>query len=260
MIALRIFTAAIIAPLPSFAKIWIYRHIFHYTIGRGVRIGLSAFVNISHCKIGDNVTIGHLNLFMACDRIQISENARIGFLNIFRGGKSVSIGRFATILRQNVINSIPKPDAVNLTIPEFVLGDGGVITSNHWLDFTDRITIGPHTIVGGRNSSLWTHNRQRTRQITIGHHCYLGSEIRLAPGTEIAECSIVALGSVVLKSIRQNRVLIAGNPAEIVRPLTDRDLFLVTRKTRNDIPDDLAAVLLGELPELQPSDVTPVDA
>ena len=73
---------------------------------------------------------------------------------------------------------------------------GAVVTAGHWLDFTDRITVGPHCIIGGRNSSFWTHNRQRARAITVGDHCYLGSEVRLAPGARLAERSILGLGSV----------------------------------------------------------------
>ena len=91
---------------------------------------------------------------------------KIGFLNLFRGGDRVHIGRYATILRLNVMNSRPSTEAVNPTVPELQLGEGAVVTNGHWLDFTDRIELGDHAIIGGRNSSLWTHNRQRTRPIT----------------------------------------------------------------------------------------------
>src|SRR5437660_8831530 len=45
---------------------------------------------------------------------------------------------------------------------------GSVVTAGHKIDFTDRVTIGRRTIIGGRNSSLWTHNRQRTLPVEIG--------------------------------------------------------------------------------------------
>ena len=120
--------------------------------------------------------------------------------------------------------------------PTLNLGIGTVITTGHWIDFTDRITIGHNSIIGGRNSSLWTHNRQRTRPIEIGPHCYLGSEIRVAPGVELPTLGVIAVGSVLIGSYDLSRSLIAGNPAKVLRELNERDLFLVTRKTRKDIP------------------------
>jgi Acetyltransferase (isoleucine patch superfamily) len=244
----RLISAFLVAALPYWLKIFIYRRL-GYHIGNNVRIGLSPIVRVPSCAIRDNTRIGHFNIFIDIKSLIIEDHVQIGFMNIIRGGSSVRIGRYSTVLRKNVLNSIPEPDAVNPTTPELVLGAGTVVTTGHWLDFTDRITIGDHTIIGGRNSSLWTHNRHRTRSITVGHHCYLGSEIRIAPGTEVSDCSIVSLGSVLLKSIQKPRCLIAGNPAEIVRPLRPRDLFLVTRKTRNDIPDEIANALLP--PDLQ---------
>ena len=70
------------------------------------------------------------------------------------------------------------------------------MVSGHRIDFTDRVTIGRNVIIGGRNSSLWTHNRQQTAPIEIGDFCYLGSEVRLAPGARLAERCILGLGSV----------------------------------------------------------------
>ena len=75
------------------------------------------------------------------------------------------------------------------------------IVSGHRIDFTDRVTIGRNVIIGGRNSSLWTHNRQQTAPIEIGDFCYLGSEVRLAPGARLPERSILALGSVLAGAI-----------------------------------------------------------
>jgi acetyltransferase-like isoleucine patch superfamily enzyme len=237
---LRWVGATLIAGLPSFTKVPLYRLFFGYRIGRSVRIGFSPIVGVKHLDIGDYVRIGHLNAFVDVVRIEIGAHSRIGFLNIFRGGDKVSIGEYSTVLRRNVVNSIPDPEVVNVTNPVFAMGVGAVLTSAHWVDFTDRVVLGPHCIVGGRGSSLWTHNRQRTRPIEIGAHTYLGSEIRVAPGVSIGAGCIVALGSVLLESFREPLMLIAGNPAAVVRALTDRDVYLVTRKTRADIPSDLA--------------------
>jgi acetyltransferase-like isoleucine patch superfamily enzyme len=241
---LRAGFAVLLALLPSWLKIPIYRFLFRYEIGKGVRIGFSPFLGVRRCRIGDHTRIGSFNLFTQVQDLEIGEHVRVGFLNVFRGGERITVGSFATILRQNVFNAIVEPDTVNPVESVLELGPGVFVAAGHWLDFTDGIRVGGHSIIGGRNSSFWTHNRQRTRPIVIGCHAYLGSEVRLAPGVELPAFCIVALGSVLSGRLAQPRVLIGGNPARVVRELGEEDLFLVTRKTRNDIPDSVARALL----------------
>jgi acetyltransferase-like isoleucine patch superfamily enzyme len=241
MLKLRLLAGACVAVLPSWLKVLVLRHAFGFRIGKRVHIGLSLFVGVGNCSIADDVRIGHLNAFVNVHRLEIEDHVKIGFLNLFRGGRRIHIGRYATILHLNVMNSRPPPEAVNPPDPDLRLGEGAVVTNGHWLDFTDRIELGDHAILGGRNSSLWTHNRQRTRPITIGAHSYVGSEIRMAPGASVSTCCIVSIGSVLTQRFEEDRVVIAGNPARVLRPIQDRDFFLLTHKTRSDIPDEVAA-------------------
>ncbi|HVF42056.1 MAG TPA: hypothetical protein VM936_03545 [Pyrinomonadaceae bacterium] len=234
----RLAALALVAAMPGFLKRPLYRRLFGYRIGRRVRLGLS-LIDARACEIADDVTIGHLNLVLGVGRFTVGEHARVGHLNVIRGGDEVSIGRYAEILRMNEINSIPDPVVVNPTDPRFHLGDGAVVTAGHKIDFTDRVTIGRRTILGGRNSSLWTHNRQRTRPIEIGELTYVGSEIRVAPGGVIPSRCIVGIGSVVTGRLEGEYLLIAGVPAKPVKPLSEGDRFLVEHKTRDDLPDDL---------------------
>jgi acetyltransferase-like isoleucine patch superfamily enzyme len=234
----RLFMLGCIAVLPGFLKRTSYRWFFGYRIGKRVRIGLS-IIDAKQCQIDDDVTIGHLNVFIGVRALGIRDHVRIGHLNIIRGGDEVSLGRYAEIIRMNEINSIPDPDVVNPTDPRFLLGDGSIITTGHKIDFTDRVTIGRRSILGGRNSSLWTHNRQRTRPIDIGSFAYIGSEIRIAPGGSLPSRCIVGIGSVITSELTAEGHLIAGVPAKPVKELTEEDRFLVERKTRLDLPDDI---------------------
>jgi carbonic anhydrase/acetyltransferase-like protein (isoleucine patch superfamily) len=235
---LRLVVLAFLALLPGFLKKPLYRWLFGYRIGRGVRLGLS-LLDAREVELGDGTCIGHFNLVLRVGVLRTGRQARIGSLNILRGGERLSLGDYATVMRLNVLNAIPDHDCT--TAPRSVLevGDGAVIVSGHRIDFTDAVTLGRNVIVGGRNSSLWTHNRQQTAPITIGDFCYLGSEIRVAPGGRLADECILALGSVLSGEIREPRSLVGGVPAKVVRPLNDGDLVLVHRKTRDDIPDDL---------------------
>jgi acetyltransferase-like isoleucine patch superfamily enzyme len=237
---LKFFFAAFLALLPSALKIPLYRWLFHYRIGKNVKIGFSLFIGVKQCIIGDDVRIGHLNLFYQIENLELGEHIQIGFFNLLRGGQSIRIGSYSTILRQNTFNSILERDFLEPADAVLEFGKGVFVAAGHWLDFSHRITIGDHTILGGRNSSFWTHNRQRARPISIGAHCYLGSEIRVAPGVTLPRFTIVALGAVLSGDIDESRMLVGGNPAQVVRPLNPRDLYLIARKTRNDIPDVIA--------------------
>ena len=229
---------ACVALLPSFLKRSCYRLFFGYRIGKGVRIGFS-IVDAAECRIDDSVRIGHFNLIIRVKKLSIGDHVRIGHLNIIRGGDEVSLGRYSEIMRLNEINSIPEPEVVNPVDPRFLLGPGSIITAGHKIDFTDRVEIGRRTILGGRNSSLWTHNRQRTQPIEIGSFTYVGSEIRVAPGGSIPSRCIVGIGSVITGELSGEEQLIAGVPAKVIKELSDEDKFLIERKTRRDLPENI---------------------
>ncbi len=149
---LRLATLAAIALLPGFLKRPLYRGLFGYRIGRRVRLGFS-LIDARECEIADDVCVGHLNAIIGVGKLTVGDHANIGFLNVIRGGDEVSIGRYAEILRMNEINSIPDPLVVNPIDPRFSLGAGAVVTAGHKIDFTDRVSIGRRSILGGRNSS-----------------------------------------------------------------------------------------------------------
>jgi len=234
----RLAVLGLVAFLPSFLKRPSYRLFFAYRIGKRVRIGIS-IIDARKCTIDDDVTIGHFNLVIGVKALQIGDHVRIAHLNIIRGGDEVRLGRYSEIIRLNEINSIPDADVVNQTDPRFFLGEGSIIAAQHKIDFTDRVEIGRRTILGGRNSSLWTHNRQRTRPIEVGSFTYLGSEIRVAPGGSVPSRCIVGIGSVITSRLTEEGQLIGGVPAKSIKNLNEDDRFLIEQKTRADLPDDI---------------------
>jgi acetyltransferase-like isoleucine patch superfamily enzyme len=235
---LKLVMLACIALLPSFLKRPCYRLFFGYQVGKRVRVGLS-IIEVRECHIDDDVQIGHLNVIIGVKKLTIGDHTKIGHLNIIRGGDEVRLGRYSEIIRMNEINSIPEPDVVNDVEPRFLLGEGSIITAGHKIDFTDRVEIGRRSILGGRNSSLWTHNRQRTRPIEIGSFTYVGSEIRMAPGASIPSRCIIGIGSVITTQLLGEEHLIAGVPAKVIKDLSEEDKFLIERKTRCDLPDNI---------------------
>jgi acetyltransferase-like isoleucine patch superfamily enzyme len=236
--AVRLVCLALIAFLPSFLKRGILRLFFRYKIGKNVRIGLS-LIDAGNCEIQDGTVIGHFNLFLGTRHLLLGDHVRIGHFNVFRGGEEIRLGRYAEVQRFNVINSIPEPDIVNEADPRFLCGPGSIIVAGHKIDFTDRVEMGRRVILGGRNSSIWTHNRQRTKPVLIGSLAYLGSEIRISPGAVLPSRCIVGIGSVISGEIAAENHLIAGVPARPLRPLDADDIALIEYPTRRDLPKDI---------------------
>ena len=233
---LRLVVLVLVGMLPGFLKRPLYRSLFGYGIGEGVKIGL-VLLDARRVDLGAGTVIGHFNAVVRVGEFRTGRCVRLGPLNIVRGGDLVRFGDYVTIMRLNVLNAIPDHDCVTQPVSELHLAQGAIVVSGHRIDFTDTVRIGRNVILGGRNSSLWTHNRQRTAPVTIGDFCYLGSEIRIAPGSTVAPECIVALGAVVSGDLPTPRSLVGGVPARVIRPLSPDDLELVHRKTRDDIPD-----------------------
>ena len=56
------------------------------------------------------------------------------------------------------------------------------------------------------------------KPIYIGDHCWICADAMILPGVEITgEYVIVAAGAIVTKSINESRVIVAGNPARIIK-------------------------------------------
>jgi acetyltransferase-like isoleucine patch superfamily enzyme len=226
-----------LALAPQAVKVPVYRRLFGFRIAKDARIGVS-LLDVDALELGPGARIGHGNVLTGTRAVRVGAGGQIGYCNVLRGGDAIELGRFSTVYRFNVINSIPDNDCQGPTDPRLVLGEGAYVVSGHRLDFTDRIRLGRNVIVAGRNSSLWTHNRQATAPIDIGDFCYLGSEVRLAPGASLGAVSILGMGAVLAGAGDGGKVL-GGVPARPLRDVTDDDRQILHKKSRKDIPEDI---------------------
>jgi acetyltransferase-like isoleucine patch superfamily enzyme len=231
---MRLIFALLLVPFPSFFKIWMYRLFFRYKIGKSVKIGLSAII-ADKCTIGDRTRIGHFNLFYRNQDLRIGSDVIVGFANRIFGGAVVDIGNKCHIFRFNEINSILDPLVLGEFDPRLELGEGAVITVNHKIDFTDKVTFGPSVVFAGRNSNIWTHNRQKTAPVSIGRNCSVGSNVQFVAGSSVGEYCVVALGSVITKTIEGEWMIVAGMPAAAKKPLDEDSKVLVTYPTRPEL-------------------------
>jgi len=89
--------------------------------------------------------------------------------------------------------------------------------NSHSLAFRDR----SHDVEGWlRGQKDWTHVERAP--VTIGDKAWVGARAIILKGVSVGEGAIVAAGSIVTKDVPA-WTIVAGNPAQVVRPLTDEE-------------------------------------
>ena len=235
---IRIGGLAIVALLPGLVKRWCYRVLFGYEIGADVRIGLS-LLDARHASLGSGTRIGHLSIVTRVEHFVTGSHARIGSFNIIRGGARVRLGR---LLRDHAAQRAERD-------PGSRLHHGSRSPCSSWgrnrhdLRASDRLHRSRYGSAGTSSSAAATprsgpttaRRRHPSRSVTSATS---GSEVRLAPGAKLPEECILGIGAVLVGEIKEPRSLVAGVPAKAVRPLDEKDLARIRRKTRGDMPDD----------------------
>lgn len=89
-----------------------------------------------------------------------------------------------------------------------------------------RIHIGDYTEIAqnvgiiSANHDQYNHSEHdRGDMVRIGSYCWIGMAAIILPGVELGDFTVVGAGSVVTKSFPQGYVVIAGNPASVIRHL-----------------------------------------
>jgi acetyltransferase-like isoleucine patch superfamily enzyme len=201
---LKRMAAAMVSVLPFNAlRICFYRLLFGYQIAGSAKIGFGTIIRVDIARIG-SATIGRFNVFIGPFSLEIGDGASIG------SGNRISCGFWALADKFRDSNY---PRACRI-------GCAALITEDHYMDATGGFELGDRSWIAGRGSQFWTHGAKSgpmDRSIRIGQDSYIGSATRFTPGSGVADRSIVGIGSVVTKRFSQDRVMIAGVPARVVR-------------------------------------------
>lgn len=191
---LRIIFARLISKMPTNKlRCFLYRVIFDYTIykskiGRGTIINVDK-ANLYECKLGRyNTLVGPMN-------VTIHKNASMGPGNMIQAD-SVDFSNDTQI---------------------FTMEENSRIGRDHHIDVAESFILGENSSIAGKSSQFWTHGADIQEGIVIGKNCYIGSAVRFKPGSSIGDNSLVALGSVITKKFNDKNVIIAGQPAKIIR-------------------------------------------
>lgn len=94
----------------------------------------------------------------------------------------------------------------------YIAGGGGI-----WIG--DYVRFGPNVGILSSNHDLYERDKSFGKQIKIGDYCWIGMNSLVLAGVELGPSTIVGGGSVVTKSFPDGYVVIAGNPARIIRYL-----------------------------------------
>ncbi|MBZ4646317.1 MAG: capsular polysaccharide synthesis enzyme [Clostridia bacterium] len=97
---------------------------------------------------------------------------------------------------------------------------------NYFQNFNAEIYIGKGTYIAP-NVGIITVNHnikdldtyQDGEDIIIGERCWIGMNSMILPGVELGNNTIVGAGSIVTKSFTEGNLIVAGNPARIVKRL-----------------------------------------
>jgi acetyltransferase-like isoleucine patch superfamily enzyme len=196
----------LVALLPQPLKRAALRRLFGWQVDRSARIGLSLFDNVRHVRLGPGAYIGHFNVFRDLARLELGSKATIGQWNWITAAE--------VLVRQ-------QHDEERGYLR---LGDHSAITSRHYVDCTGGVVVGAYSTVAGVRSTILTHqidvagSRQSTSLVRIGDHCFIGSDVRITPGSHVPDRCAIAMGAVVAGELPEEGVLYGGIPA---RPLKD---------------------------------------
>ena len=195
---------------PSFMKIPVYRGVFGYRIGRGVKIGL-AWLYVDALEIADHVRIGHFTRIKGIPAVKIGDHTSLGVGNTFTG----------TLEFTNFQSQMHRQNRPTLSIGRHV-----GISMFHYFDMQDELTIGDFTTLAGRTTTCFTHyldvenGTQSSTPVHIGSYCMVGSAVQLVPGAGVPDYCVVGMGAVVTRAFTTSYCVIAGNPATVVRSLS----------------------------------------
>jgi len=105
------------------------------------------------------------------------------------------------------------------TFPPFPgLGNGQYIQTINKIEIGANVRLGPGVKLISANHDFFDFERHlNVNSIVLGDNCWIGAGAVILPGVSLGYHVIVAAGAIVTKSFKQNDILLAGNPAKIVK-------------------------------------------
>ncbi len=97
---------------------------------------------------------------------------------------------------------------------------------NYFQNFMGKIVIGKGTYIAPNVGIITVNHNPRNldiylepENVIIGNSCWIGMNSIILPGVHLGDMTIVGAGSVVTKSFPEGNIVIAGNPAKIIKKM-----------------------------------------
>ena len=191
---------------------------------KSIRNRLEFYFANNHFKkkgTNNNIDFGKNNRYRNCqiemignnNRIKIGNNGNINGMSIFVVGDNnyVEIGNGVKINA-----TAKKPACINCCHgSKLIVGNNVVLANNTELHTTDY-----HPIYDSDNNRI-----NPEQDIVIGDHVWVGIRCLILKGTELQDDTIVGAGSIVTRKFYDKEIIIAGNPAEIIKRGVTFDCF-----------------------------------
>jgi len=160
----------------------------------------------------------------------LGPGSRIGPFNVFRDIEELVLERDAVIGQWNWISASRELVAAGGTA-RLAMGESSALTSRHYVDASGGVTIGRFTTVAGVRSTFithgidWTTSKQRTRPITIGEYCLIGSNATVAPGTSVPDRVVVGMGSTLRGRLPSENAIYHGGSVPVANVGLEGEYF-----------------------------------
>jgi len=206
--------------MPSWLKVWCYRHLLGYRIGHGVRLGLGAVIVCKAVEIGDYVEVGFFTIIRA-QRLRIGRHTQIGATS-YLFCQTIEIGEDAKVNEQVFVGGPMLPESL------FRLGSRTIVMQMSFLNPTKPLIIGDDTGIGG-HCLIFTHGSWLNvldgypvtfAPVTLGKSVWLPWRVFVMPGTTIGDGSVIGANSLVQGEIPPSSLAV-GTPAKVIRTAPD---------------------------------------
>ena len=202
--------------MPSPLKVWCYRYLLGYRMGRGVRLGIGSAIVGEDVTIGEHVEIGFLTIVRG-RRISIGRHTQIGATSYVLC-ETIEIGEDAKINEQVFVGGPMLPESL------FRLGSRTIVMQMSFLNPTKPLIIGDDTGIGG-HCLIFTHSSWLNvldgypvafEGVTIGTSVWLPWRVFVLPGAKIGDGSVIGANSLVQGEIPPSSLAV-GSPAKVIR-------------------------------------------
>ena len=207
-------------------KRYLLRTVLGWDIDRSARVAPCVFLGVKHISLGPGSGLAAFSVYRDLELLALETNSGIGHWNYVTAARE---------LRTDVLDATPDTRPATLELEH-----NAVITSRHYIDCSGGVSVGAFAVLAGVRSTVMSHevdlvrSAQSIASVRIGSHCFVASNVLLAPGSCTADRSFIAMGALVAGDLRTPEMLYAGVPARPIKNIGNVAFF--SRTSRAKVP------------------------